>query len=246
MGDVLYAVIPAYNEAENIEALVDEWAPVIAATGPEARLVVIDDGSKDDTFARLERLQQSHSPTLVALTKPNSGHGATLLHGYRHALAEGADWVFQTDSDRQTLPSEFPAFWAARDHLDAAIGWRKGRQDGFSRVVVTKVLRTVVRLAFGVKTPDANCPFRLVKASALRAALASIPPDHNLANVLLTVRLAQQGRRIDWRPVTFRPRQGGVNSINIPRIVGIGRRAVSDFWRLRRPSRPSRPSRPAE
>ncbi|MDR0592882.1 MAG: glycosyltransferase family 2 protein [Bifidobacteriaceae bacterium] len=234
MGDLLYAVVPAYNEAANIEALVDEWVPVIAATGPDARLVVIDDGSKDATLALLESLRERHGPTLAVLTKPNSGHGATLLHGYRHALDQGADWVFQTDSDRQTVPGEFPAFWKARATADALIGWRRGRQDGFSRLVVTKVLRAVVRLVFKVRAPDANCPFRLMRADALGQALAAIPPDHNLANVLLTVRLIQQGRTVRWRPVTFRPRQAGVNSINIPKIIGIGRRALADFWGLRR------------
>lgn len=234
MNDVLYAVVPAYNEADNIAELVDEWVPVIAATGPEARLVVIDDGSKDNTFKLLEELRERHGDVLLPLTKPNSGHGATLLYGYRCAVEQGADWVFQTDSDRQTVPGEFPAFWKRRDTADALIGWRRGRQDGFSRVIVTKVLKAVVRVVFKVKAPDANCPFRLIKAEALSQAMATIPPDHNLANVLLTVRLIQQGRKVRWAPVTFRPRQGGTNSINIPKIIGIGRRALRDFWGLRR------------
>ena len=230
----LYAVIPAYNEAENIEELVAEWVPVIASTGPDARLVVIDDGSKDNTFELLQGLAERHGDVLVPLTKPNSGHGATLLYGYRYALDHGASWIFQTDSDRQTVPAEFPPFWANRHEADALIGWRRGRQDGLSRVVVTKVLKAVVRTVFKLSVPDANCPFRLIRADALAAATASIPPDHNLANVLLTVRLIQQGSRVRWKPVTFRPRQGGVNSINIPRIIGIGRRAVGDFWSLRK------------
>ncbi|MDR2453721.1 MAG: glycosyltransferase family 2 protein [Bifidobacteriaceae bacterium] len=238
MADKLYAVIPAYNEADNIAALVEEWAPVIAATGPQARLLVVDDGSKDNTLELLQELAQRHGPTLEVATKPNSGHGATLLFGYRRALEAGADFVFQTDSDRQTLPGEFPRFWDLRDQADAVIGWRTQRQDGWSRVVVTRVLRLVVRLVFGVKAPDANCPFRLVRGPALAAALEQIPAGHNLANVLLTVRLIQAGRPLRWLPVTFRPRQGGVNSINIPRIVGIGRRAVGDFRRLRAPKDP--------
>jgi glycosyltransferase involved in cell wall biosynthesis len=231
---VLYAVIPAYNEADNIEALVAEWAPVIEATGPDARLVVIDDGSADSTFALLKDLRQRYGAVLMPLTKPNAGHGATLLYGYRYALDHGADFVFQTDSDRQTLPSEFPAFWEDRFSADAIIGWRSARQDGFARLVVTKVLKLVVRAVFKVSVPDANCPFRLIRSGALERALATIPPDHNLANVLIVVRLIQQGFSIRWLPVTFRPRQGGVNSINIPKIIGIGRRALADFWGLRK------------
>jgi glycosyltransferase involved in cell wall biosynthesis len=230
----LWAVIPAYNEAANIEALVEEWIPVITATGPEARLVVIDDGSKDNTFQLLQDLQERYGTALVPLTKPNSGHGSTLLFGYRYALEQGAGYVFQTDSDRQTVPQEFAQFWTLRESVDAVVGWRNQRQDGYSRLVVTRVLKIVVRLAFGISVPDVNCPFRLVSAPALGAALATIPSDHNLSNVLLTARLVQQGRRIRWVPITFRPRQGGVNSINIPKIIGIGRRALRDFWSLRR------------
>jgi glycosyltransferase involved in cell wall biosynthesis len=230
----LYAVIPAYNESANIAELIAEWVPVMAATGPDARLLVVDDGSTDNTLELLRSLAERHNPTLEVQTKPNSGHGATLLHGYRHALEQGADFVFQTDSDRQTLPSEFGGFWEQRERADAVIGWRNRRQDGASRLVVTRVLRLVVRLTLGVKAPDSNCPFRLVRADALQAAIETIPPDHNLANVLLTARLIQDGRRIRWIPVTFRPRQGGVNSINLRRIAGIGRRAVGDFLSLRR------------
>jgi glycosyltransferase involved in cell wall biosynthesis len=237
VSDVLYAVVPAYNEAANIAELVAEWAPVVAATGPDARLVVVDDGSKDDTLALLEELRDRWGEVLEVKSKPNSGHGATVLHGYRYALEQGADWVFQTDSDRQTVPAEFGGFWERRAGADAVIGWRRGRQDGFSRLVVTKVLRVVVRLVFRVRAPDANCPFRLIRAEPLASALETIPPNHNLGNVLLTVRLIQAGRRIVWVPVTFRPRQGGVNSINLPRIIGIGRRALADFWNLRRGAR---------
>ncbi|MDR1393568.1 MAG: glycosyltransferase family 2 protein [Bifidobacteriaceae bacterium] len=233
MTDLLYAIIPAYNESDNVVALVAEWAPVIQATGPDARLVVIDDGSSDNTFELLEGLRADYGGTLVALTKPNSGHGATLLYGYHYALEHGADYVFQTDSDRQTSPQEFGAFWDARQTADAAIGQRTARQDGLSRLVVTRVLRLVTQLVFRVKVPDSNCPFRLVNAASLASALATIPPDHNLANVLLSVRLIQQERQVLWLPISFRPRQGGVNSINLRRITGIGRRAVRDFWGLR-------------
>jgi glycosyltransferase involved in cell wall biosynthesis len=236
VADKLFAVIPAYNEADNITALVEEWVDVIAATGDDSRLLVVDDGSKDNTLALLQELTKRHSPTLEVVTKPNSGHGATLLYGYHRALDQGADYVFQTDADRQTVPDEFPQFWELRAQADAVIGKRTARQDGFSRVVVTRVLRLLVRVAFRVKAPDVNCPFRLMRADSLAAALAQIPPAHNLANVLLTVRLIQAGCSVRWLPVTFRPRQGGVNSINIPRIVGIGRRALGDFLRLRKPT----------
>ncbi|MBQ1736150.1 MAG: glycosyltransferase family 2 protein, partial [Lachnospiraceae bacterium] len=157
--DVLYMIIPAYNESANIAQLVDDWYPVIEAHdgGGKSRMVIIDDGSKDDTFAILEKLAESR-PLLKPITKPNSGHGATILHGYKYAISEGADYIFQTDSDGQTKASEFEDFWKRRRRYDMVIGWRRSREDGASRVFVTNVLRLVVRLVFGVKVRDANTP----------------------------------------------------------------------------------------
>ena len=125
----LYAVIPAYNEQDNIRKVIREWYDVIAATGEESRLVVIDDGSRDDTF-RIMQEEAADKPALIALHKENSGHGSTLLYGYRYALENGASFIFQTDSDGQTLPSEFEPFWIAKDKYDVSIGYRN-RSHGF-------------------------------------------------------------------------------------------------------------------
>lgn len=230
--DSLYMVIPAYNEAANIVAVAREWHAVIAQHGPESRLVIIDDGSKDDTYSILQGLR-SELPQLIALTKPNSGHGATLLYGYRYALEQGADYIFQTDSDGQTLPEEFPPFWEKRRDHAMVIGSREGRQDGFSRVVVTKVLKLVLWCVFGLAVRDANTPYRLVQRAALEKYIDRIPKDFFLSNVMLTVLLTYYKEPILYLPITFRLRQGGVNSINLPRIFKIGRQAVRDFWHIR-------------
>ena len=184
--DALYIVIPAYNEEANIESVAREWHDVVQRTGPESRLVIVDDGSRDGTLDILRRLQ-GELPQLLPLTKPNAGHGPTLLYGYRYALEQGADYVFQTDSDGQTLPEEFWPFWEGRHQYDWQIGFRKHRQDGWSRVLVTKTLRLVVFLSFGVWVTDANTPFRLMSAATLGPHLAQVPEGYNLTNVLLSV-----------------------------------------------------------
>lgn len=73
MSEVLYIVIPAYNEEENIENIVNDWYPVVVQRGNSAsRLVIIDDGSKDNTRAILEKCRQSR-PLLEVHTKVNGG-----------------------------------------------------------------------------------------------------------------------------------------------------------------------------
>ncbi len=229
--DKIYFVMPAYNEEANIEDVIKQWHPVcekINAEGNEAHLVIANDGSKDKTFAIMQGLQSQY-PFLVPLDKPNSGHGATVLYLYLYAIAHKADYIFQTDSDGQTLPEEFWQMWKNRDKFDFQIGTRGGRQDGASRVFVTKTLRLIVWLMFHVWVKDANTPFRLMKADRLQPILAVIPNDYNLANVAVSAIAVRWHYNIGWYPITFRPRQGGVNSINMRRIFQIGVKALKDF-----------------
>ena len=231
MKDILYIVMPAYNEEANIEDVIKQWHPIckkINAEGDEAHLVIANDGSKDNTFAIMQNLQSKY-PLLEPLNKPNSGHGATVLYLYRYAIAHNADYIFQTDSDGQTLPEEFWQMWENRDKFDFQIGTRGGRQDGTSRVFVTKTLRLVVWLMFHVWVQDANTPFRLMRTDKLKPILDIIPQDYNLANVAVSAIAVRWHYNIGWYPITFRPRQGGVNSINMRRIFQIGVKALKDF-----------------
>lgn len=229
--DKIYFVLPAYNEEENIEEVIAQWHPIckhINAEGNEALLVIANDGSKDKTFAIMQSLQSKY-PLLKPLDKENSGHGSTVLYLYHYAINNNADYIFQTDSDGQTLPEEFWQMWNNRHNYDFQIGTREGRQDGASRVFVTKTLRLVVWLMFHVWVKDANTPFRLLKVERLIPILNVIPQDYNLANVAVSAIGVRWHYNIGWYPITFRPRQGGVNSINMKRIFKIGIKALTDF-----------------
>ena len=130
------------------------------------------------------------------LTKPNGGHGSTVLYGYRYALENGADYIFQTDSDGQTDPEEFEKFWQIREGYDAIFGNRTSRGDGFSRAVVEKVLCAVLWTYFHVSVPDANAPFRLMKTDYVAEYLPLMPENYNLPNALMTAFGAYFHRKI--------------------------------------------------
>lgn len=231
--DKLYIVIPAYNEEENIHNVIRDWYPVVEKIGNGSRLIIIDDGSKDATY-QIMKQNADQLEAFEALTKPNGGHGATVLYGYDYAIRSGADYIFQTDSDGQTLPEEFWPFWDLRNENDMVIGHRKGRQDGFSRVIVTKTLKFILWLCFHVSVKDANTPYRLMKAEVLKKHMDFIPEDYPLSNVLVSVIYAKKKLKVKYLPVTFRPRQGGKNSINMKKIVKIGRNALQDFRKMNR------------
>lgn len=229
--DKLYIVIPAYNEQDTIEQVIREWYPIVENAGRESRLVIVNDGSKDTTFQIMQECAKNR-PQFIPLTKENSGHGATVLWAYKYALEEGADYIFQTDSDGQTLPEEFLPFWRERENYDMVIGHRRHRQDGISRYIVTKTLKYVIKVCFGVTVTDANTPFRLMKAETLKKNIDLIPENFNLSNVIISVIYAKKNLKVKYIPITFRPRQGGGNSINLRKISRIGIQAFSDFVKI--------------
>ena len=231
----LYIIIPAYNESENIEKVISDWYPIIEKYNGEgtSRLIIINDGSTDDTFARVTQCAQTR-PLLVPLPKPNGGHGSTVLYGYRYAIAQKADWIFQTDSDGQTNPDEFDAFWENRKEYDAILGNRVVRGDGKDRKFVENTVCFILNLIFGIKVKDANAPFRLMKTELVNKYINKLPEDFNIPNIMFTTYFMYFKEKVLFIPITFKPREKGTNSINIKKIVKIGYNAIGDFRRLKR------------
>lgn len=231
----LYIVIPAYNELENIEQLIKDWYPIIERYNGNnrSRLVVINDGSKDNTYELLCELAKTR-PLLEPITKKNGGHGSTVLFGYRYAIENKADYIFQTDSDGQTNPEEFHEFWENREDYDAIIGNRTVRGDGKQRKFIENTVCLLLRLIFGVKVSDANAPYRLMKTSLVEKYIDKLPVDFNIPNIMFTTYFTYFHEKVKFIEITFKPRQGGTNSINIKKIVKIGWKAVGDFRKLRK------------
>lgn len=232
MRNKIYIIIPAYNESETIADVVCEWCKVAEQVGT-GKVVIVDDGSTDNTAVIVEGYLNQY-PSLELIQKRNSGHGATVLYGYYYALEQGADYIFQTDSDNQTTADEFWDFWNLRDRYDLILGERKHREDGIQRVIVTKTLRLLLKLCFGVSLKDANVPYRLMNAGTLKKNIDLIPKEYDLTNVLIPVIYALKGIELQWIPISFRKRQGGKNSINMMKIIKIGFKASGDFMVIKK------------
>ncbi|HVM90528.1 MAG TPA: glycosyltransferase, partial [Verrucomicrobiae bacterium] len=147
-----------------------------------------------------------HSHVRV-IDKPNSGHGQTCVEGYRQALRDGADWIFQIDSDGQCDPQYFQALWSRRESSGVLFGYRRRRDDGWFRYAVSHILSATVLLATGQWVRDSNVPYRLMRADALSGIVPQIPSDFDLANVLVAVLLAEKFP-ITWIDIRFRNRYG--------------------------------------
>ena len=232
--DTLYIVMPAYNEEKNIESVVRSWYPVLKGKSESSRLVIADSGSRDRTHEILEQLRSGEFPQLEILHTDNQYHGPKVIALYKYAIANGADYIFQTDSDGQTDPEEFGAFWKARRKYAGIFGNRKVRGDGKDRAFVEKVVCALVLLYFGVKIPDANAPFRLMRSGLVRKYIDRLPKDFNLPNIMFTTYFVYYKHKVLFLPISFKPRRKGKNSINPKKIIKIGWKAVGDFIRLRK------------
>ena len=229
--DRLCIIIPAYNEAENIKFVIDAWYQIIEKYPGRGRIVVIDDGSTDNTYNILKDYATG-KPLLKVLTKSNSGHGATVLYGYKYALEHGADYIFQTDSDGQTNPEEFKKFWSLRNEYPAIIGKRINREDGRLRKIVEKVLCILLKYYFHVSIPDANAPFRLMSRQFLDKYIGKIPNGYNLPNAALVAIGLYYKENIEFIEISFKARQGGTNSVNLKKIFKIGFYSLSNFSKI--------------
>lgn len=225
--------MPAYNEEGNIESTVKQWYPILNGKSDDSRIVIADSGSSDRTHEILEELKKDF-PKLEILAPTNRYHGPKVIALYDYAIKNGADWIFQTDSDGQTNPSEFAAFWELRSDHDGIFGYRSVRGDGKDRAFVEKVVCFLLKLYFGVKIPDANAPFRLMKTDVVKKYLYKMESDYNLPNIMMTTYFAYYGEKMAFKDISFKPRTAGVNSVNIQRIIKIGWKALGDFKRLKK------------
>src|SRR6187455_1365065 len=166
----LIAVMPVYNEEASVTSVVDEWLEVFAKMGISHRLIAINDGSRDGTLQLLKRSVADSPDHLLIIDQPNSGHGRACRQGYERALAEGAPWILQIDSDGQCDPTYFPAFWQGRLGADCVFGLRAIREDGLLRKMISLGCRILTALATGRDLKDANVPYRLIKREALEGA----------------------------------------------------------------------------
>jgi len=205
-------VMPVFNEEVIVAFVIDEWMKELASNNIDFTLFAINDGSKDNTKQILEELVLKYKDRLCVLNKPNSGHGQSCVYGYKHALNLGYEWVFQIDSDGQCDPKFFKDLLSAAEKYKCIYGYRKTREDGFKRFIISRFVSLFVCTATGVWVRDANVPYRLMHKSTLENILDKIPSSFYLANILVSA-LQQKESKIHWVNINFRNRLGGEASV---------------------------------
>jgi glycosyltransferase involved in cell wall biosynthesis len=219
----LVVVIPAYNEEACIHDVVKNWIEGISEHIPEDRfkLLIINDGSKDKTASILDELTANY-PNLIPKHQLNGGHGNAIFNGYQMATDMNPDFVFQTDSDDQFDPKDFPNFWDKRNESNFVLGFREVRHDDPFRLIITRILKFSLLFIYGTYIHDANIPFRLIRTSYLKKLLAALPKKVPFApNIFLSVLAKKAGQKLFDIPVLHKERETGEVSIRHMKLLKV-------------------------
>lgn len=227
----LSVVMPVYNEEGAIVAAVDEVQRFVLDRVPGADLVVVNDGSRDATGRLLDDIAASDSRVHVIHQK-NRGHGGALMAGL--AASRGA-CVFLIDSDRQILLDGFPAAWShMQGGHDGVFGVRRRRYDPLLRLYLSKVIRKVVGLLFGVRILDANVPYKLLRREIWQEASACIPEGTLAPSLFLAIFARKRGFDIVEMDVVHKERDTGEVSIRRFKLLKFCATGLSQMWAFRR------------
>jgi glycosyltransferase involved in cell wall biosynthesis len=211
----LSVVIPIHNEAPNLEQLYRECTEALERWGRSYELVLVDDGSTDESFAILKRLYQSDSRLRVVRFRRRFGQTAAFAAGF--ALAQGR-LIATADGDLQNDPRDLPALVARVDQgFDIVCGWRKDRKDAFlNRRLPSMIANRVISWATGVRLNDYGCSLKVFRAEVVKP-LRLYGEMHRFLPALAS----EIGVRIAELPVNHRARVHGRSNYGISRTIRV-------------------------
>ena len=208
------AVLPAYNEAANLEQVVRRTVEALPTRARTSEVIVVNDGSQDDSAAVLEQLKATY-PTLRVIRHPqNRGYGAALRSGFQVARFP---WIFMMDADNQFDPADLDTLLPFVAKADIVTGYRKRRQDPLPRRLNAWAFFSLVRLFFGRQVRDVNCAFKLLRRDMLNRM--DLRSDGALINTEVFVLARRAGARIVEAPVPHYARTSGKQTGANPRVV---------------------------
>jgi len=162
----LSVFFPAYNDAPSLPGLIERTFEVLENYGGDYEVIVINDGSRDNTAEVLERLLSKYAPRLRVITHPqNRGYGGALRSGFAAATK---DLVFYTDGDGQYDVRELTKLLSKMEpDVGLVNGYKLERNDPWHRVWIGKAYNAFARFIFRVRIRDIDCDFRLIRRPLL-------------------------------------------------------------------------------
>jgi len=225
----LSVFFPAYNEEANIKNTVLKAKDVLDKLRlKDWEILIINDGSKDNTLKVAQSLSKSDSRIKVINHKVNRGYGASLKSGLYNSKFE---WITFTDSDGQFDFSEITNFIETEEKTkaDLVIGFYKKRQETLFKIVTSKIWEALVFVLFGLKVKDIDCGFKLIS----RKVIEKIPPLESERGAFISSELLVKAKRAGFKiveiPVSHYPRKAGKAT---GRSIKVIVKSFSDLFKL--------------
>jgi glycosyltransferase involved in cell wall biosynthesis len=209
---MLSIVIPVFNEAESLEVLHRELTGVADAESYDLDIILIDDGSTDQSWAVIGRLAAADARVRGFRFRRNFGKAAALSAGFSHARG---DLVMTLDADLQDDPREIPRFLAAmKNDLDVVSGWKRLRHDPWHKVFPSRIFNSMVSKLTGVKLHDHNCGMK-----CYRREIFDEVQLYGELHRFVPVLAASRGYRVGEIEVNHRPRKFGRSKYGFGRFI---------------------------
>jgi len=217
VAEIAWLILPTFNEAENIEAVVAAARAALERCLPGSyRILIVDDSSPDGTGRVADRLAAAHEEVDVLHRPVREGLGPAYIAGFRRALAGGARWVFEMDADFSHDPADLPRLLAAvQEGADLALGSRYvaggGVEDwGLLRRFVSRGGCYYARSVLGLDVHDLTGGFKCFRREVLDAIDLDTVRSHGYGfQVELTQRALRRGFTVREVPITFHDRRHG-------------------------------------
>ncbi|MET0614945.1 MAG: polyprenol monophosphomannose synthase [Thermoleophilaceae bacterium] len=226
-----WLILPTYNEAENVEAVVRAALEQLATTGREHTVLVVDDGSPDGTGEIADRLAEEQGAVRVLHRPVKEGLGRAYLAGFDVALGEGAELVLEMDADFSHDPADLPRLIAAADDADVVLGSRYVEGGGVEnwgalRRLLSRAGSWYARTLLQVPVRDLTGGFKCFNRRVLEAIdLNDVHADGYGFQIELTYRAIRAGFSVKEVSILFRERREG-NSKMTARI------ALEAVWKV--------------
>jgi len=178
----LAVIVPVYNEEGAIRDVINKWTKELLWLGIDFQIHVYNDGSRDNTLSILNQLA-SENKNVIVHDKLNSGHGPTIIQGYRDN--SNAEWLFQIDSDDEIGTEAFGDLWVKRKRFQFLIGKRIRSRQPLTRKLISSISRITVSILYGNKVYDVNSPYRLMKTEVFKEIFYSLPDNMFAPNVVI-------------------------------------------------------------
>ncbi len=230
----LTIVIPAYNEGDNVDVAAQRALDVCAAEGVSLDLVLVDDGSKDDTLARCERLAAAAPDRVRVIPHPrNLGLSAALRTGYDAARGAHVTWL---PADGQVDADQLPILLGPirRGHADVVISTIPARPDSLARLVISRAFRLVLRLGIGFGD-RLEGTYVFPKALYDRMAIVSTRGAGSIA-FEIAAKAKHLGARVASVEVECKPRRAGASKVG-EKMLRNTLESLAEVWRIRRSMR---------